>query len=75
MIEKIIPGWDSWKADLSRVIPTSGFLLEIEEWLPNLSLVAAFNLHPSCRPPLAPGLSAKSLCLRALDVTPAAALY
>lgn len=58
IIEKIIRGWDWWMVDLSRVIPTSGFLLEIEEWLPNLSLRAAFNLQPSCRPALFSGLSA-----------------
>lgn len=50
IIEKITPGWDSRTADLSHVSPSSGFLLEIEEWLPNLSLVAAFHLHESCTP-------------------------
>lgn len=45
-------------------------LLPIEGWLPNLGLVAAFNLHQSRRPALAPRVSAKSLCLRALEGTP-----
>lgn len=59
--------------DLLCVIPTSGFLLEIEEWLPNLSLGSVFNLQPSCRPALFSGLSAKSSHLRALGVIPVAA--
>lgn len=70
IIEKITPGWDSWSVDLWHVILTSGVLLQIEEWLPNLGLVVAFNLHQSHRPALAPRVSAKSLCLRALDGTP-----
>lgn len=69
IIEKITPGWDSWSVDLRRVIPTSGVLLQIEEWLPNLGLVATFNLHQSHRPALVPRVSVKSLCLRAQDGT------
>lgn len=62
IIEKTTPRWDLWTVDLWCIIPTSGVLLQIEGWLPNLGLVSAFNLHQSCRPALAPRVSAKSLC-------------
>lgn len=65
IIEKINPARAAWTFDLSCVILSSGFLLEIEEWLPKLSLAAAFNLATSHADRL-PG------CPGALDVTAAA---
>lgn len=69
IIEKITPEWDSCTVDLLCVMSSSGFLLQIEEWLPTLNLVATFNLpthHTDQRWLLGH--------LGALDVTAAAAM-